>query len=55
MVPFGKQQEVLRDLCDSHVQKSGQEAAGRLLIEDGVGVISNEKSACVLQIQSTWT
>jgi len=29
------------------VQKSCQETAGRLFIEDGVVVITNEKSACV--------
>ena len=29
------------------VQKNCQETAGRLLIEDGVVVITNQKSACV--------
>jgi hypothetical protein len=45
MVPFGKQQEILRDLSTS----SPEELSGncrRLFIEEGVVVITNEKSAC---------
>jgi hypothetical protein len=45
MIPFGKQQEILRNLLTSSQEKSCQETAGRLLIEDGVVMISNEKSA----------
>jgi hypothetical protein len=46
MVPFGKQQDILRDLSTSSPE-SCQETAERLLIEGGVVVISNEKSARV--------
>jgi hypothetical protein len=44
MLPFGKQQEIYA-IFRRQAQKSFQETAGRLFIEDGVGVISNEKSA----------
>jgi hypothetical protein len=44
MVPFGKQQEICA-IFRRQVQKSCQETAGRLLIEDGVVVTSNEKRA----------
>jgi hypothetical protein len=37
----------------SRVQKICQETAGRLFIEDGVVVISNEKSACVEDSQAS--
>ena len=54
MVPFGKQQEILRDLrCQ--IQKSYRETAGRLLIEDGVVVNFKWKVGKCLQIQATWT
>ena len=46
MVPFGRQQEVLRDLSTSSPEDLS-ETAGRLFIEGGVVVITNEKSACV--------
>jgi hypothetical protein len=42
MVPFGKQQEVLRDLSTSSPEDLS-ETAGRLFIEGGVVVITNEK------------
>jgi hypothetical protein len=47
--PFGKQQEILRDLSTSSPEIC-QETAERLLIEDGVVVITNEKSACVCRL-----
>ena len=46
MIPFGKQQEILRDFSTS----SPEELSGNCretLIEDGVVVITNEKSASV--------
>jgi hypothetical protein len=44
MIPFGKQQEILRDLSTS----SPEELSGNCrFVEDGVVVISNEKSAYV--------
>ena len=46
MVPFGKQQEVLRDLSTSSPEDLS-ETVGRLFIEGGVVVITNEKSAGV--------
>ena len=46
MIPFGKQQEILRDLSTSSPEELSR-TAGRLFIEDGVVVISNEKSASV--------
>jgi hypothetical protein len=45
MIPFGKQQEISRDLSTSS-QKCCQETAGSLFIEDGVVVISNESRLC---------
>lgn len=44
MVPFGKQQEICA-IFRSQVQETCQETAGRLLLEDGLVVITNEKSA----------
>ena len=44
MIPFGKQQEICA-IFRRQVQKICQETAGRLLIEDGVVVTTNEKSA----------
>ena len=44
MVPVGKQQEILRDRSTSSPEELS-ETAGRVLIEDGVVVISNGKSA----------
>ncbi len=52
MVPFGKQQEILRNF-QCQVQKSCRETAGRLLIEDGVVVITDEKSAYHQQFASS--
>jgi hypothetical protein len=49
MLSFGKQQEILRDLSTSSPEElSG--TAGRLFIEDGVIVITNEKSASVYRL-----
>jgi hypothetical protein len=47
MVPFGKQQEIFCAIFRRQVQKSCQETAGRLFIEGGVVVITNEMSASV--------
>jgi hypothetical protein len=44
MIPFGKQQEI-GAIFRRQDQKICQETAGRLSIEDGVVVITNEKSA----------
>jgi hypothetical protein len=49
MVPFGKQQEFCA-IFQRQVQKICQETAGRLFIEDGVVVITNEKSASVYRL-----
>lgn len=46
MRPFGKQQEIL-GIFRRQVQKSCR-TAGKLLMEDGIVVISNEKSARVM-------
>jgi hypothetical protein len=51
MVPFGKQQEILRDVSTS----SPEDPSGNcreLLVEDGVVVITNEKVGFSLVIRS---
>jgi len=49
MIPFGKQQEICA-MFRRQVQKICQETAGRLLIEDGVVVITNENSAVFINL-----
>jgi hypothetical protein len=47
MVPFGKQQDILRDLSCVKPRKICQETAERLLIEDGVVVITSVLHLCL--------
>ena len=48
MIPFGKQQEICA-ILRRQAQKICQETAGRLFIEGGVVVITNEKRASGLR------